>query len=370
MKKVHAKVKKRRLRNLLKDLLDIYSPSGKEKDILNYLCGYLKEQKIPFKCQKVDENRFNIIVSPKNKVDTVFVGHVDTVSAFDFLNYKFSQNADKIYGLGASDMKSGCAAMIEAFIAFKDIAGEDFPASLVLVVGEEEEGDGIKAFLKENSFKWALVAEPTNLMPCLSHYGYLELELKTKGKRKHASLARPGHNAVVSMLRTVLTFTNYLDTSYRNLTYNIRDLYSADAGFAVPDRCAAYIDLHVPPKTSVKKVISDFKKLILDDKKSAKRKISSMKFSTVNQGYILSPASFLPLLIKEVYRKLNFSWKPSSFRSHSDANLLYDKGIKPVILGPGELSKAHAENESVSLNQVYDAGCVYFHILKNLNRSR
>ena len=33
-------------------------------------------------------------------------------------------------------------------------------------------------------------------------------------------------------------------------------------------------------------------------------------------------------------------WEPQAFRSHSDANLLWEAGMKPVLLGPGEPVKA------------------------------
>ena len=69
--------------------------------------------------------------------------------------------------------------------------------ALALVVGEEEDGDGAVALGREFHFPWAIVGEPTNLQPCLSHYGYLEVQITTRGRRMHASLANKGQNPLM-----------------------------------------------------------------------------------------------------------------------------------------------------------------------------
>jgi acetylornithine deacetylase len=152
-----------RLRNLLKNLIDIYSPSGKEEEILEYTEKYLKKQGLKVEKQEVDENRYNIIVLPEklDEVDVWYVGHLDTVTAYDLDDYGFSQEEGTVYGLGASDMKAGCAAMIEAFTILAELKETFPPVGLALVVGEEEDSDGAKELIREHSFQWAIIGEPT-----------------------------------------------------------------------------------------------------------------------------------------------------------------------------------------------------------------
>jgi acetylornithine deacetylase len=71
-------------------------------------------------------------------------------------------------------------------------------------------------------------------------------------------------------------------------------------------------------------------------------------------------------VIRKTYSDNGLAWKPGSFRSHSDANILRETGTKPIILGPGYLAKAHSSNESVPVDQVFLASQVYFHILCRL----
>jgi acetylornithine deacetylase len=108
----------RRLKNLLKEMVDIYSPSGKEEEIAEFTEKYLQKHDLPVRRQEVDENRFNLIVFPKGKdeVELCFVGHLDTVTAHDLEDFGPSEENGTIYGLGTADMKAGCAAMIEAFV--------------------------------------------------------------------------------------------------------------------------------------------------------------------------------------------------------------------------------------------------------------
>jgi acetylornithine deacetylase len=55
------------LKSLLKDLVDIYSPSGKEEEIVEFTERYLKKHGLAVRKQEVDENRFNLIVFPPRR---------------------------------------------------------------------------------------------------------------------------------------------------------------------------------------------------------------------------------------------------------------------------------------------------------------
>ena len=96
--------------------------------------------------------------------------------------------------------------------------------------GKEEEGDGAERLARDFHFPWAIIAEPTDLRPCLSHYGYLEIQLFSRGQRLHASLANRRQNPVQSMLSLLLRLTRYLQEERPESVYNIRDPLSARAG--------------------------------------------------------------------------------------------------------------------------------------------
>jgi acetylornithine deacetylase len=353
-----------RLRQLLRRLLDIYSPSGKEEEILEFLQGYLKRCGFPVIQQEVDDNRYNLVILPREtEVSLALIGHVDTVMAYDLESFGYDKQGDVVVGLGASDMKGGCAAMIEAYRAAWEAFDSRLPVALALVVGEEEDGDGAVELGREFHFPWALVGEPTNLEPCLSHYGYLEVQITTRGRRMHASLANRGQNPIDSMLRFLLKLSHYIETERPEMVYNIRDLSSSQAGFAVPDRCDAWLDIHLPPTAPVGEIILEMEDILNREHIENHEFNGMLRFATVHGGYVIPEKGPLVGTLKQVYSRHSLPFEPQSFPSHSDANLLWEAGMKPILLGPGELAKAHAPDEAVSFEQVCLAAQLYLDLL-------
>jgi acetylornithine deacetylase len=298
------------------------------------------------------------------RVDTVFVGHIDTVPAYDLDNYEFREKRGIVKGLGVADMKGGCAAMLEAFIRYSEIEAAQPSAALAIVVGEEENSDGIKALLAEHSFKVAIIGEPTGMAPCLGHYGYTEVELRLCGSRRHASLSGREKNATYSMLNVLLRVISYLVNFEGKIRYNIRDIHSSDSGFAVPEKCSAWLDVHIHPDINVNKVALGIRRNVRESINGLSIKKKDLFISTDSyRGYKLNSRAKILTKLKIALDKNSIMLGGDLFESHSDANLMRSEKIKPVILGPGLLSKAHTRDESVLLSQVNRAAQTYFDFL-------
>jgi acetylornithine deacetylase len=356
-----------RLKALLRNLVDIYSPTGKEEDILEYIERYLKRHGMVPVRQEVDENRYNLLVLPGRTADVevCFVGHVDTVTAYDIEDYGFRDEGDTALGLGTADMKSGCAAMIEAFTVLA--AGAELPPlALALVVGEEEESDGAKALVDDYSFPWAVVGEPTDLAPCLGHYGYLEVLLRTRGKRVHSSVPELGQNAIESMLKLLLIVTEYTASSPK-LVYNIRQLMGYPSGFVVPDACEAWLDLHLPPDSRIDVLKAELEQVVEGAGRSIPGLDGQVRFEDTYSGYRVSRNGLPVKKLREVYRQMSLPWHSQDFRSHSDGSVLWTAGVNPIVLGPGRLEAAHTPEESVSLDQVVQAAELYLNFALSLS---
>jgi acetylornithine deacetylase len=362
-----APVRAKRLKNLLHRLLDIYSPSGKEEEVLEYLHGYLKRHGLPVTHQAVDDSRFNLLVLPPDtEPKLLLVGHVDTVVAYDFDDLACREEGDLVYGVGAADMKGGCAAMIEAFLALHEHGVVRPPVGLALVVGEEEEGDGTQRLVKELHVPWALIGEPTGMQTCLSHYGYVEVHLTTRGKRVHASLANQRQTPVEAMLQLLLKISHYATVERPEMVYNVRDLASSRAGFAVPERCDAWLDLHLPPSAPIGLITLELEDILLREREENPSLGGELRFVTIHGGYELPEKGQVVEVLRGVFRNRGLPWQPRAFRSHSDANILWAAGVKPILLGCGELEQAHTPEESVSFAQVQLAAELYFDFLHAL----
>lgn len=367
MNKPNGQIQSHRLRRLLHRLIDIYSPSGKEEEILSYVYGYMKRHHLPVIRQSVDDSRYNLVVMPPGlDVQLALIGHLDTVVAYDLDNYGYQEAGDQIRGLGSADMKSGCAAMLEAYLSIWEAGFTQLPVALALVVGEEEEGDGIERLVEEFYFPWALVAEPTDLCPCLSHYGYMEIQISTRGKRLHASLADRSRNPVENMLGLLMQVSRYMIERRSEGVYNIRDLFSSHVGFAVPDWCEVWLDVHLPPHAPIGDVSVELEQIVDLNRKNNPQNNATIRFVTVHDGYELPEKGPVVKALQNLYKKRSLAWTPKAFSSHSDANRLWISGVKPILLGPGQLQMAHAPDESVYFSQVQCAAELYSDLIVSM----
>lgn len=362
--KVWAAIDPVRLRRTLLDMLDIYSPSGKEEDVQLYLEELLTRYGFSVERQEVEHERYNLRVTMgSGEPELYLVGHVDTVPAWDLEEFGPSEEDGIILGLGSSDMKGGCAAMVEAWLALADAltAAERPNLGLLLVVGEEENGDGSATFLEQRRPSWVVIGEPTGLTPCFAHYGYLEAGFVTRGKRSHSSLPELGHNAVESMLRLLLHLGSapLFDRERAEIVYSIRELSSSRAGFVVPDRCEAWIDLHLPPELDPVVLEESIRRIAAEAGRLIPELDMELNFDFAAPGYDLGSDNRPYALVREIYTLLGRTPGVDAFRSHSDGNLFHAAGTRPIVLGPGSLECAHTPDEQVAFSEVVEAARIY-----------
>lgn len=345
-----------RLEALFRELVGTYSPSGKEEAVLDRLEDFLAEQGCPYGVQPVDEDRYNLLLG-RLDAPLLLVGHVDTVPAWDLGEIGPEDlPGGWVRGLGSADMKGGCAALVEAYLTLR-ADGAAGRVGLALVVGEEEEGDGAKALLRETRPRRALVGEPTGLALCTGHYGYLEVELAARGRRAHASLPERGDNAAEAMLRALQRLLQ--DSGLRGaegIVVGVRHLETANPGFAVPERASAWLDVHVPPGVPLGGVKEAVSAIVGQEAGGVE-----VSFPTAHEGFRLPEGDALVGAFRRAGgRGLDV------FRSHSDASLFHAAGVPTAVLGPGRLEYAHAEEERVELAEVIEAARLYVEIARLL----
>ncbi len=352
-----------RLRQTLMEMINIYSPSGKEEDIQRYLEERLASAGIPVQRQVIEDERYNLVATMgKTEPSLYLVGHVDTVTAWDIDEYTAVEEWGVVRGLGSADMKGGCAAMVEAWLALATLPEEQRPSlGLLLVVGEEENGDGSTRFLQEFCPERVIIGEPTSMRPAFNHFGYMEVFLVTRGRRIHSSLPELGHNAIESMLRVLLQLERspLFGPGPSKLIYSIREMSSSRAGFVVPDRCETMIDLHLSPDTAPSEVRRELEAVLAEARRTIKDLDLEFDFAFEAAGYQLAQDEQLSKVLDDIYPRLNLPLEFVPFRSHSDGNLFFQAGSKPLILGPGSLETAHTADEQTSLAEVEAAARVY-----------
>ncbi|WP_435105115.1 M20 family metallopeptidase [Arhodomonas sp. AD133] len=137
----------------------------------------------------------------------LLTGHVDVVPPGDYEQwsrdpYSGFVDGDRVYGRGASDMKSGIAAALEAFETFAR-GPRDFPGRVVLIAvpAEEDSGLGTLAAIRRGwTADAAIVTEPTcrDGYPeiIVAHAGAMSCLLEIPGAAAHASKRLKGESAL------------------------------------------------------------------------------------------------------------------------------------------------------------------------------
>ena len=360
-----------RLDGLLEEAVNHYSPSFAEEPATRVFARFLEDAGIPYQRQPVvggadtgGASRANLVVRVGPQPPTLlWLGHVDTVIAVDEGHASSRIEDGTLYGLGSADMKSGCAAALEALRALLD-SGAELRRGLciALVVGEEEYGDGAEALAEiVPAAPLTVVGEPTGLVPCLEHFGYVECELTVTGARAHAALPEVGSSAIHAMmdwLLGILDARRELERPER-IAFNPRSIQGGGDMFAVAERCRASLDVHFAPEFEprlIREVLEQARDASLA--RHASCTLSAEQLYEA-RGYRVEPdhASLAPVCA--AFLDLDREFIPGAFRSHSDASPLYRRGTIPVVCGPGRLEVAHTPTEHVALAELHQAAELY-----------
>ncbi len=119
--------------------------------------------------------------------ELIFCSHVDTVPRDSVGTGAASFRDGVLRGIGACDAKGSIVAMLFAYkelLSNKKVANQ---VAVVVLVGEEETGDGGLAFIKDR-FKprYAIVGEPTEMTAPWAQAGYVHLGLHSSCLPRHA----------------------------------------------------------------------------------------------------------------------------------------------------------------------------------------
>ncbi len=360
---------------LLTDAVEQYSPSYAEEPAMQVFaerlnqCGvrYMR-QPLPPDSGPATDTRANLIIELGPQPSALmWVGHVDTVPLIDEEEQRLHRDGDILHGLGTADMKSGCAAIVEAVIAVVKSGVElNRGLTVALVVGEEEYGDGSEALLEWRTAPLTVIGEPTGLVPCTDHYGYYECRMTARGARAHAALPEMGASAIHAMLVWMQQILESGAETTHGLTISPREIRGGAGLFMVAQECETAIDIHAPP--GVEHTVIDALIEQARDKAQATHPRCELDFERLYwaTGYTNPPDDPLLGAVQRAYQATGLDWSPAAFRSHSDGSLFYQKGSIPLICGPGRLEVAHTRHEHVSLQETRDAARLYAAIIHSV----
>lgn len=192
---------------ILQELIRIKSVNGNEGEVAAYLNQLLNKHGIQGEIISHTEGRDNLVATYHNGQGRVLglSGHMDVVSAGDESNWTYPPFAaeikgNRLYGRGATDMKSRLAAMVIAMIELKE-SGKPFNGTIKLLatVGEEVGELGSEQLTKAgyvDDLDGLIIGEPTNYNLMYTHMGSINYTVVSHGKEAHSSMPQEGYNAI------------------------------------------------------------------------------------------------------------------------------------------------------------------------------
>ncbi len=381
---------------LLSELIEIKSYSGDEKNLRLYIQNWLGQRNIESFQQE------NNLIAHIEGVDRsrafIFNSHMDTVVSDPRWNtdpWTPTQDGDKIIGLGASDMKSGLAASL--LLAENLSANGKPPVDMwfTYVEKEEEDGTGTRKFIEwfENQGMLdkykdiaAIFTEPNSLTEVEhGHRGNYFLIAESIGTSGHAS--RPaeakGNLAVDKMFKFSRAFrkaTEKWNEEFPNSYFNPAITGGEITSFNANTKAEEYLD-------------PNDKKIKLRVVPGSVNKLPAACTATFDFRTTPETHPFIYERVKELAKKYGikieplFEEAPAGFTDPSerivqiakttqgnrhlvvslasaDLGFLTAKGIKSVILGPGEKNQCHMPNEFCYPAQIPEAVNVYKEIVE------
>jgi acetylornithine deacetylase/succinyl-diaminopimelate desuccinylase-like protein len=219
-----------------------------------------------------EPDRPNVTLQIDNGTGPTFLinGHVDTVlkvEGWESDPWTPRRDADRLYGLGACDMKSGVAAAmmaIRALAARRDL----WQGKLIFssVVDEEAYSLGAHALIDSGLHAdYCVVTEASWDKPCLGSVGKILVRLDVQGRAAHATWPHLGVNAAIEASRFVARLAEIeLGQHPRmNSSQTVLSFLSGNEQYVVtvPEKARVLINRHTVPGESVDHVLAQYRAL-------------------------------------------------------------------------------------------------------------
>lgn len=259
------------LRNLLRDLVRIESPYFQERAATEYAAAWLEQRGVPverhrFYAAAADfhgENLCGVIEGARPGPRIHLNGHLDTVRlcrGWTRPPYGGEIDGDRLYGVGALDMKGGAAAMMTALAAlcarrtelrgavgYSLVCGEEGPYGLgtTFLIADGRLGRAEGVISCEPAGAFAGLAGP---VLGLGARGGLSYTLRIAGRAAHAAAPETGLSAIDDAARAVTAINAVAPRCDARLgrgsTCVVRIAGGGDA-CSVPDRAEVEVFRHI-----------------------------------------------------------------------------------------------------------------------------
>jgi succinyl-diaminopimelate desuccinylase len=325
---------------LLRALIDIESVSGNETEIAGSIEAALR----PYGHLAVTRDG-NVVVARTELgrgSRVVIAGHVDTVPVANNLPSRVTgtDHDTLVWGRGACDMKGGVAVQLAAAAALTQPARD---VTWIFYDCEEVEAsrNGLSRISRERprdlAGDFAVLCEPSNARVEGGCQGTMRIEVTLRGVAAHSARAWMGRNAVHDAAPVLQRLAEYqpADVEVDGLLYreglNAVRISGGTAGNIIPDRCKIEINYRFAPDKSPEQAEEQIRQVL-----------TGIPLEVTDVAAGARPGLDRPAA-KEFVAAVG--GEPSAKFGWTDVARFSAMGVPAVNFGPGNPSKAHADDE-------------------------
>lgn len=289
---------------------------------------------------------------PKRRT-VMLLGHLDTVPGGDDNPVRIE--GDRLYGLGASDMKAACAVILDVLAAHRE---REARHNVIGVLYAQEEGpfdrnelpllmQGCRDHFERVDL--AVAMEPTDGRIELGCLGTLHARVEFRGKRAHSARPWQGENAIHRSAGLLERLARRPPREYEFEGLVFVESMSAtliEGGVApnvIPDRCSVNVNFRFAPGKDEEACRRDLDAVVAGDAEYAIHDFCP-------SGRVVRGNALLDEL-----RRAAGEPEVRAKQAWTDVGRLSQAGVDAINFGPGATSQAHQKGEWVSVAAV--RGC-------------
>jgi putative selenium metabolism hydrolase len=305
----------------------------------------------------------------------LFDGHLDTVAPVQLEKWTVdpfsgTYKDNRVYGLGAVDMKGSLAAMI---LAVAGLPRNRFSGTIFVSasVGEEIlEGAALASVVEITKPDYVVIGEPTDFRIGTSQRGRAGIIVDTLGVAAHTAQPELGENAVYKMTEVINQLRRMdlpTDAVLGRGLMELIDIISSPfpSTSVVPSGCRARFDRRLVRSETPESVVSSINEC-LRDIQGVEIRLNEGSV-TCYTGHKLEDIDFHPawaipldseLVVKaqSALREIGMDVNPIVI--HYCSNGSYSAGtaaVPTIIYGPPSIERAHAVDEYIEVDDLHQA---------------
>ena len=369
---------KKEINDLLRSLIQIKSvnPPGNENQIADFIKKFLLKNNIQSELVPLEEGRSSVVakIEGEEERNITLCGHLDTVGVKeeDWTKPVFEGliENEKMYGIGASDMKGGVAAILYAAVLLKrrGIIPKK-TVQLALTADEEWAYRGAKNLVDGGYFDrtdFLIITEPSNLQVSTGEKGELWMRAKFFGKSAHGSTPEVGANTIIPGSELVVNITERYekifeaDPFWGKVSMNIGQFHGGVQVNIVPNYSEIQLDFRLISEDDKEKVIELVRKTGEDIAKRHKVRFTEEIFNYHSPIFTNSDNPYVKKFLQAAGMKEVIVTKYCT----DGATIIPEKKIPFIIFGPGDIAQAHQNDEYIELESLYRAVDTFVEFLK------